>query len=99
MNNINDISLRKAAIVSGVAIMIMTVAAVTATDLTIGSLIVKDNAVATANRHIIVNPIYSCLEIFDLLMKPLIMAIEIIIPSNLETLEPTDEKFIANERV
>lgn len=52
MNNINNISLRKAAIISGVAILIMTVAAVSATDLTIGSLIVKDNAAVTTNNII-----------------------------------------------
>ena len=49
MNN-NDISLRKAAIVTGIAILIMTAAAVSATDLTIGSLVIKDNAAATTNN-------------------------------------------------
>ena len=52
INIINDISMRKAAIVSGVAIMVMTVAAVVATNLTIGSLIVKDDAVITTNNII-----------------------------------------------
>ena len=52
INIINDISMRKAAIVSGVAIMVMTVAAVVATNLTIGSLIVKDDAVTTTNNII-----------------------------------------------
>jgi hypothetical protein len=51
MNN-NDISLRKAAIVTGIAILIMTAAAVSATDLTIGSLVIKDNAAATTNNII-----------------------------------------------
>jgi hypothetical protein len=51
MNN-NNISLRKAAIVAGTAILIMTAAAVSATDLTIGSLIVKDNAAATTSNII-----------------------------------------------
>ena len=49
MNN-NDISLRKAAIVTGIAILIMTAAAVSATDLTIGNLVIKDNAAATTNN-------------------------------------------------
>jgi hypothetical protein len=47
-----NISLRKAAIVTGIAILIMTAAAVSATDLTIGSLVVKDNAAATTNNII-----------------------------------------------
>lgn len=50
MNTINNISPRKAAIVTGIAILIMTAAAVSATDLTIGSLIVPDNPAATTNN-------------------------------------------------
>ena len=50
MNNINNISFHKAALVSGIAILIMTIAAVAANDLTIGSLAVKDNAALTANN-------------------------------------------------
>lgn len=50
MNNINNISLRRAAIIAGTAILIMTAAAVVATDLTIGSLIVTDNAAATSDN-------------------------------------------------
>lgn len=50
MKNINHITLREAAIVSGAAILIMTAAAVIATDLTIGSLSVADNAAATTNN-------------------------------------------------
>jgi len=49
-NQITDISLRQAAIVTGVAILIMTIAAVVATDVTIGSLIVEENATATTNN-------------------------------------------------
>ena len=51
-NAITDISIRKAAIVSGVAILLMTVAAVVATNLTIGSLVVKGDAVITTNNII-----------------------------------------------
>ena len=51
-NAITDISMRKAAIVSGVAILVMTVGAVVATNLTIGSLIVKGDAVTTTNNII-----------------------------------------------
>ncbi|MCW8806173.1 MAG: DUF4386 domain-containing protein [Ignavibacteriaceae bacterium] len=47
---ITNISIRKAAIVSGVSILIMTIAAVSATDITIGSLIVPDNAAATVKN-------------------------------------------------
>lgn len=50
MENINNISLRKAAIITGIAILIMTIAAVSATDLTIGSLTVSDNVAATTNN-------------------------------------------------
>jgi hypothetical protein len=50
MENINNKSLRNAAIITGVAILIMTAAAVSATYLTIGSLIVKDNAAVTTNN-------------------------------------------------
>jgi hypothetical protein len=50
MKNVNHTTLREAAIISGVAILIMTAAAVIATDLTIGSLIVADNAAATTNN-------------------------------------------------
>ncbi len=50
MDNFNNISLRKAAIVSGIAILIMTIAATAANDLTIGSLIVKDNAALTTSN-------------------------------------------------
>ena len=50
MNNVNSISLRRAAIITGIAILIMTAAAVVATDLSIGSLIVPDNAAATTNN-------------------------------------------------
>lgn len=49
-DQLSDISLRNAAIIAGVAILIMTVAAVFATDLTIGNLIVQDNEVATFNN-------------------------------------------------
>ena len=49
-NRISDISLRSAALITGVAILIMTLAAVVATDLTIGSLIVQDDAAATTNN-------------------------------------------------
>ena len=42
-----DISLRKAAIIAGVAIVVMAVAAVVATDITIGKLFVQNNAEAT----------------------------------------------------
>ncbi len=52
MKNINNINLRKAAIISGAAILIMTIAAVLATDLTIGSLVVTDNAATTTNNII-----------------------------------------------
>ena len=44
---IADISLRKAAIISGISILMMTIVAVVATDLTIGNLFVPDNPVAT----------------------------------------------------
>ena len=50
MKNLNYIKSRKAAIVSGVAILIMTLAAVIATDLTIGKLIVIDNAAVTTDN-------------------------------------------------
>lgn len=50
MDNNNSITLRKASIISGTAILIMTAAAVSATDLTIGSLIVPDNPAATTNN-------------------------------------------------
>ncbi len=43
-------SLRQAAIVTGAAILVMGIAAVFATDLTIGSLFVKNNASATVNN-------------------------------------------------
>ena len=46
----SDQSLRTAAIVSGTAILIMTIAAVIATDLTIGSLIVSDDAATTTSQ-------------------------------------------------
>lgn len=49
-NPIVDLSMRKAAIVAGITILIMTVAAIAATDLTIGSLIVEDNAAVTTNN-------------------------------------------------
>ena len=47
-----ETSYRSAAFVSGLAIVIMTVAAVTATDLTIGNLIVPGDAAATTNNII-----------------------------------------------
>ena len=45
-----DISLRQAAIVSGTAILIMAIAAVVATDVTIGRFYVADDAAATTNN-------------------------------------------------
>ncbi len=51
-NPVKDISLRQAAFIAGWAIIIMTVAAVIATDLTIGSLIVENDARATAENII-----------------------------------------------
>lgn len=44
---ITGISLRKAAIISGISTLIMTIVAVVATDLTIRNLIVPDNPAAT----------------------------------------------------
>lgn len=44
---LSDLSLRQAAIIAGVAILMMTFAAVVATDLTMGNLIVEDNNAAT----------------------------------------------------
>ena len=49
-NHIEELSLRQAALISGIAILIMTIAAVVATDLTIGSLVVPDDATATFNN-------------------------------------------------
>lgn len=51
MKNIeNDITLRTAAVISGIAILAMTIAAIVATNFTIGSLIVIDNPAATTNN-------------------------------------------------
>jgi hypothetical protein len=50
MSLIPIITTRKAAIITGTAILIMTAAAVSATDLTIGSLIVPNNPAATTNN-------------------------------------------------
>ena len=47
VKSITGISLHKAAIISGISILITTIAAVIVTDLTIGNLIVKDNPAAT----------------------------------------------------
>ena len=47
VKSITGISLRKAAIISGISILMMTIVAVVATDLTIGNLFVPDNPVAT----------------------------------------------------
>jgi hypothetical protein len=47
---IADISLRKAAIISGISILIMTIAAAVATDFTIGSLVVKNDPAATLKK-------------------------------------------------
>ena len=44
-NRIDDISIRKAAIVAGVAVVIMAIAAVVATDLVLGRLVVPGDAV------------------------------------------------------
>lgn len=44
------ISIRRAAIVSGIAILIMTLAAVVATDLTIGPLVITDNPSVTVDN-------------------------------------------------
>lgn len=49
-NQIADVSLRKAAMVAGIAILIMTIAAVVATNMTIQRLIVPGNAVATTDN-------------------------------------------------
>ena len=49
-NPIADISLRKAAFVTGMAILIMAIAAVVATDLTVESLIMPGHATAKANN-------------------------------------------------
>jgi hypothetical protein len=49
-SNVVDISQRQAAIVTGVAIITMTVAAVFATDILIGSLIVPEDAAATVDN-------------------------------------------------
>ena len=43
-NRIDDISIRKAAIVAGVAVVIMAIAAVVATDLVLGRLVVPGDA-------------------------------------------------------
>ena len=45
-----DITLRKASIIAGVSILIMTIAAIVATDLTIGILVVQHDAEATFNN-------------------------------------------------
>lgn len=50
INRVAYISLRKAAIVTGVAILIMAIAAVFATDFVLGSLIVPGDAAATTNN-------------------------------------------------
>lgn len=49
-NHVEELSLRKAALISGIAILVMTIAAMVATDLTIGSLVVPDDAVTTFNN-------------------------------------------------
>lgn len=51
-NHLADISLRNAAIVTGTAIVIMTLAAVFSTDISIGKLIEPDDATATINNII-----------------------------------------------
>lgn len=50
MSHISNITARKAAIITGTAILIMTAAAVSATDLTIGNLIVPGDPAATTNN-------------------------------------------------
>ena len=47
MQKVSEISMQKAAQIAGVSILLMTLAAVAATDLTIGPLIVNGNATAT----------------------------------------------------
>lgn len=49
-NSSDNISLRQAAIVTGAAILLMTIAAIIATDSTIDSLLVKNDAEATTNN-------------------------------------------------
>ena len=49
-NRISDISLRTAAIVAGVSILVMTIAAVVATDFVLGHLVVPGDAAATTGN-------------------------------------------------
>jgi len=56
VKSITGILLPKSAIISGISILIMTIAAAIATDLTTGNLIIPDNPAATLN-NITLNPI------------------------------------------
>jgi hypothetical protein len=49
-SRISDISMRTAAVVAGVSILIMAIAAVIATDIVLGRLVVPGDAAATTNN-------------------------------------------------
>ncbi len=50
MNITNELSIRKASVIVGISILIMTIAAIIATQMTIGSLFVENNAVTTTQN-------------------------------------------------
>lgn len=66
-NPVTDISLRQAAVVTGVSIVIMAIAAVFATDIVLGRLIVPDDA-ATTTRNIMSSGMLFRAGIFSLVV-------------------------------